>query len=62
MITAAHFEDAFQEYEKKVKNVVLEPSQKEDVKLMVKDVSAVLKQYGYDAGANIFEKIMIGEN
>ena len=62
MVTAAHFEDAFQEYEKKIPKVILEQSQKEDVKLMVKDVTTILRQFGYDAGANIFEKIMIGES
>lgn len=50
----AMFEDIMQEYEEQLKHggIVIDIKRK-----AVADVEHVLKQYGYDAGAEIFERI-----
>lgn len=54
MIMPAMFEDIMQEYEEPLKHggIVIDIKRK-----AVADVAHVLKQYGYDAGAEIFERI-----
>ena len=59
MISAAHYEDAMQEYEAILKN--LEPGNVRAVNIKAKaiqDTVDVLHQFGYDAGAKIFVDIM----
>ena len=52
-ITAAAYEDMMQMYEESLKNG--RPLQAEKA---VSDTLDVLKQFGYDAGAEIFQNIM----
>ncbi len=53
LITAAVYEDMMQTYEESLKNGC--KIQKEKV---VEDTVTVLKQFGYDSGAEIFKNIM----
>lgn len=47
MITPAHFEDSMKENERE-----------HNVKAAVKDTVTILKQFGYDSGANILLRMM----
>lgn len=56
MVTPANFEDIMKDYESQMK---INSSDKKKLKeKAIKDVIFVLKQHGYDSGANIFERIM----
>lgn len=56
MITPAQFEDIMNDYLDQMKN---EKSNREDIqRKALKDVDYILKQYGYDSGAKIFEEVM----
>lgn len=47
MVTPAHFEDSMKENERD-----------HNVKAAVKDTVTILKQFGYDSGANILLRMM----
>ena len=53
MITAAAYEDMMQMYVENIKNGAPLAAEK-----AVEDTIDVLKQFGYDAGAKLFEQIM----
>ena len=53
LITAAVYEDMMQTYRENLKNGC--PLQAEKA---VKDTVDVLKQFGYDSGAKVFEEVM----
>ena len=56
MITPAQFEDIMEDYKIRMKN---EENNREDIqRKALKDVGYILKQFGYDSGANILEEIM----
>lgn len=56
MITPAQFEDIMKDYQIRMKN---EKNNREDIqRKALKDVGYILKQFGYDSGANILEEVM----
>jgi len=58
MITPAKFEDTMQEYEKQINNTD-RIAEKDDIRRKsTEDVIFILKQYGFDAGTEIYRKIL----
>ena len=56
MITPAQFEDIMNDYLDQMKS---EKNNPVDIqRKALKDVDYILKQYGYDSGAKIFEEVM----
>ena len=56
MITPAQFEDIMEDYQIRMKN---EKNNREDIqRKALKDVEYILKQFGYDSGAEIFMEVM----
>ena len=59
MMMPAHYEDSMQELEAMLKNPNCTPEKAVDIKMKaMKDTVSVLKQFGYDSGADIFINIM----
>jgi len=60
-ITAADFERRMLRHEEKLGKIVFADYMKNQKDDMVSDIVTVLNQFGYSAGAEIFERIFCGD-
>lgn len=54
-ITAADFERKMKKFEREKVQICVPKDEKE----MLSDISTILKQFGYEAGANILERVYV---